>query len=220
MKWQVGQPADTAPKGPDTLLPVSALRAGLVALSAVFLTAACAAGQQAQTSNERPSLDGTQGSVGAIQLEDVALHAPTGTSYSAGDSVPMSVYINNNAESADTLTGVTSSAFTGWDVVSTPSVQVSAAPGAAAATGSPQQIGAGAAVGLGLENLTAEGTGSAETLVLTGLAKKDAPLTPGMAVKITFTFAKAGQTTLTVPVQLSSNPKHQTLRPSYVAPSD
>jgi copper(I)-binding protein len=200
---------------------VSALRAALVALSAAFLTAACAAGQDAQTANEKPSLDGTQGSVGSIQLEGVALHSPPGSSYPASSNVPMSVYIANNGQSADTLTSVTSTAFSGWDVVATPSVQVSAAAGAtpAPASGSPQQIGPGAALGFGLTDLTATGTGSATTLVMMGLAKTSAPLYPGMAVKITFTFAKAGQTTLTVPIHLSVNPPLQTLRPSYVPPS-
>jgi hypothetical protein len=198
---------------------VSALRAALVALSAAFLTAACAAGQQAQTANEKPSLDGTEGTVGSLQLEGVALHTPSAKSYVAGNSVPLSIYIANNGQSADTLTNVTSTAFTGWDIVSTPAVQVTPAPGAAAATGTPKAIGAGAAVGLGLSDLTAN-TGSPETLVLTGLAKKSAPLYPGTAVKITFTFAKAGTTTLTVPVQLSKDPNHQTLRPSYSPPPD
>lgn len=198
---------------------MSALRAALVALSAAFLTAACAAGQQAQTANEKPSLDGTQGSVGSLQLEGVALHTPVGKSYAVGSSVPVSIYIANNGQSADTLTNVTSTAFSGWDIVSTPSLQVSTAPGAAAATGTPKAIGAGAAVGLGLTNLT-DNTGSPETLVLTGLAKKSAPLYPGTAVKITFTFAKAGTTTLTVPVQVSKNPSHQILRPSYSPPPD
>jgi hypothetical protein len=98
---------------------------------------------------------------------------------------------------------------------------VGAASGTGATTsGAPQRIGAGAAVSLGLKNLTSNGTGSAETLVLHGLANAVAPLYPGQAVRVTFTFAKAGQTTLTVPVQLSVKPNEQTLRPSYVAPSD
>jgi hypothetical protein len=198
---------------------VSALRAALVALSAAFLTAACAAGQQAQTANEKPSLDGTQGMIGSLQLEGVAMHSPDGTSYVAGSSVPLSIYIANNGQSADTLTNVTSTAFSGWDIVSTPAVQVTPAPGAAPATGTTKAIGAGSAVGLGIANLTAS-TGSPETLVLTGLAKKSAPLYPGTAVKITFTFAKAGSTTLTVPVQVSKDPNHQTLRPSYSPPPD
>ena len=199
---------------------VTALRAALTVLAAAALTAACAAGQQAQTSNENPSLDGTSGSVGSIRLGGVALHTPTppATSYPAGATVPMSVHIANSGNTPDTLTNVSSPAFQGWDVVPTPAVQVAGA-GAAAATGAPQRIAAGGAVSLGLKDLTPSGTGSPETLVLHGLANSAAPLYPGQAVRITFTFAKAGQTTLTVPVQLSEKPNEQTLRPSYVPPS-
>jgi hypothetical protein len=216
-------------------LLVSALRVALVALSAAVLTAACAAGQQAQTANEKPSIDGTQGSVGSIQLDNVALHTPPSNSYAAGDSVPMSVYIANNGTTADTLTGVTSTAFTGWSVVATSSVPTGSASASASpsglgappastsasapASGPAQQVGAGLAVGLGQTNLDGDGKGSDETLLLTGLADKSSPLYPGMTVKVTFTFAKAGQTTLTVPVRIGSTPNTQTLRPSYSPPS-
>jgi copper(I)-binding protein len=209
---------------PDTLLRVSALRAALVALSAAVLTAACAAGQHAQTAEEKPTIDGTQGSVGAIQLESVALHTPPNSSYPAGASVPMSVYIANTGNTADTLTNVTSTAFTGWGVVASSSGQTSSAAAspatsaAGSAPGTPQRIGAGGALSLGLQKLTSNGTGSPQTLVLQGLASKSAPLYPGSAVKITFTFAKAGQTTLTVPVQLSVTPNQQTLAPGTSPP--
>src|SRR5664279_425663 len=93
--WQVGQPGHAPLAAPDTLCPVSAHRAALVALSAAALTAACAAGQHAATSVEKPSLDGTQGQVGSILLEGVALHAPTARSYPGGADVPLAVYIVN-----------------------------------------------------------------------------------------------------------------------------
>lgn len=212
---QVGQPLTNSANRPDTLLFVSALRAALVAVSAAVLTAACAAGQQAQTAQERPSIDGTTGVIGQLQLEGVALHAPTGIrAYPAGSAVAMKLYIVNNGQSGDTLTNVTSSAFTGWQVVSTPAVPAATATGGGSESGTPQQIGPGAAIGLGLTNLTPGGTGSAETLVLTGLKTSSAPLYPGSAVPVTFTFANAGQTTLTVPVQVSAQPNSQTLAPS------
>ena len=50
-----------ARESPRYAVPVSALRAALVALSAAVLTAACAAGQQAQTAREKPTIDGTRG---------------------------------------------------------------------------------------------------------------------------------------------------------------
>ena len=214
---QVGEPVIAAPTRPDTLLPVSRLRVALVALSTAVLTAACAAGQQAQTANERPTLDGTQATIGKISLGGVALHAPTDNSYPAGSTVAMSIHIVNNGQRPDTLTNVSSPAFGGWDVVSTPSVQTSGTTGSGG--GSPQKIGPQAAISLGLGDLTSNGTGSATTLVLTGLKSKSAPLYPGTAVKITFTFAKAGSKTLVVPVQITKGTSGQTLRPSFVPPS-
>jgi copper(I)-binding protein len=205
-------------RAPDTLSCVSALRAALVALSAAVLTAACAAGQQAQTGLEKPTIDGTEGSVGNIKLVDVSLHTPTGASYAAGANVPMTVYIANSGASDDTLTNITSTEFPGgWQVVSTSSLSSSASP-AASPSGTSLPIVAGSAVGLGISGLNTGNGKSKQTLVLKGLAKQSAPLTPGMAVKITFTFANAGQTTLTVPVQLSTTPNEQTL-PASPAPA-
>jgi copper(I)-binding protein len=225
---QVDQPPSMLAKATDTLLSVSALRAALIALGAAVLTAACAAGQQAQTSVEKPSIDGTEGSIGQISLVNVSFHAPSGTSYAAGADAGMSVYISNGADSADKLTNVSSSAFPGgWSVVKSSSLS-SATPSAtplpastsspATTTGTPLKIPAGSAVGLGLSGIGADGGDSPKTLVLKGLASGAAPLTPGMSVKVTFTFANAGQTTLTVPVHLSSEPYTQTL-PGSASPA-
>jgi copper(I)-binding protein len=203
---------------------VSALRAALVALSAAVLTAACAAGQHAQTALEKPSIDGTEGSVGNINLVDVSLHSPTGSSYAAGADVPMTVYIANTGNGADTLTNVTSTVFPGgWQVVSTSTLTgaastPAASPSAASGGATTVPIKAGSAVGLGLSGLNTGGGTSKQTLVLNGLAKQSAPLTPGMSVKITFTFANAGQTTLTVPVQISKTPDEQIV-PASGAPT-
>ena len=51
---------------PGYAVTVSALRVALVAVGATVLTAACAAGQNAQTAYEQPSLDGTHGRIGLI----------------------------------------------------------------------------------------------------------------------------------------------------------
>lgn len=202
---------------------VSRFRTAIVAacaVSAALLTSACAAGQVAQTAEEKPSLDGTYGSVGKISLEGVAFQAPSGSSYADGSSVPLTAYIVNNGQSPDRLVKVTSSAFTGgWDVVSTPSLlagpsgQPKSKTSSTPTNGSPQTIPPGSAVSFGLQNLTSSGAGSPESLVLLGLAKQQAPLFPGSAIKVTFTFADAGQTTLTVPVQLRGTPNAATIAP-------
>jgi copper(I)-binding protein len=201
-------------------LPVSRFRvvlAAVCAAGAALLTSACGAGQIAATAQEKPSLDGTYGRVGNIRIEGVAFRTPSGPSYATGASVPLIAYIVNNGESADKLVKVSSPAFTGgWNVVSTPSLLAgpSGAPSPTAASqptnGQPQTIGAGSAVGFGLENLSPSGAGSPESLVLLGY-KGPNPLFPGTTEKVTFTFANAGQTTLTVPVQIGSAPSGQTV---------
>ena len=183
------------------------------AVLAVALTAGCAAGKQAQTAYEHPSVDAARGAVGDIQLESVALHAPSGSSWAKGESVPLTIYIANTGESADTLTKISSPTFPGgYSVTSSGGAgsSESAAPSASSSgsSGGGQQIAAGTAVGFGLQNL-GTGTGSSpQSIELKNLSKK---LFPGMGVKITFTFAKAGQTTLTVPVQVTAEPNDQIL---------
>jgi copper(I)-binding protein len=213
--------AHSGHKRPDTLLAVSRLRVALVAVGAALLTGACAAGQVAQTADEKPSLDGTNGSVGTIDVRGVAFHAPSGSSYSGGSSVPLSAYIVNNGTSADRLVKVESPAFSGgWDVVSTPSLlpgpsgAPAPAPASKPVSGRPQKIAPGTAIGLGLQNLSSSGAGSPESLVLLGLGKSFAPLFPGMSAKVTFTFANAGKVTLTVPVELKSTPNTASLPPA------
>lgn len=188
------------------------------AVAAALLSAGCAAGQQAATSEERPTLDGTYGTVGKIQIEGVSFHAPSGPSWASGSAVPLSAYIVNNGNSADKLVKVSSNAFSGgWDVVSTPSLGSSGSSGSG--NGRPQTIGAGSSVGFGLQNLSPAGAGSPESLVLFGLTKQYAPLFPGGELKVTFTFANAGATTLTVPVHLSSKPNEMTLPPATGTPA-
>jgi copper(I)-binding protein len=169
----------------------------IVAAGAVLACASCAAGQNAATAEEVPSIDGTNATVGDMQLEGVAIQAPSGSSYAAGSSAPLALAIVNNGDSADTLTAVTSPAFSGWGIAKT---------AAAAAQPTPTSIPAGSSLRLGLHNLGASSSSSTETLVLSALAKGSSPLFPGGSVSITFRFAKAGSTTLTVPVQLSTTP--------------
>ena len=90
-----------------------------------------------------------------------------------------------------------------------PTTSSNAGSSNAATAAKPQTIGAGSAVGFGLQNLTASGGGSAKTIVLSGLAQP--PLFPGSSVKITFSFANSGDATLTVPVQLAAATSGQTL---------
>ncbi len=179
----------------------------LAAVGAVLLTASCAAGQHAITSEEVSTIDGGNGSVGSIKLVGVAIHAPSGASYAEGSSAQVSVVVVNNAESSDTLDKVSSPAFSGWGIVPTASATSTSVTGA----GTPTSIPPGSSLRLGLKDLGTSAAKSSKTLVLSSLAKNSSPLFPGTSVMITFSFAKAGSTTLAVPVQLGSTPNEATL---------
>jgi copper(I)-binding protein len=182
----------------------------LIAVCAALLTAGCATGQDAQTAEEVPSLDGTQGQVGSMFLNAVALRTPSGSSWAPGASVSLTAHITNTGRSSDSLTSISSPLFPkGWTVVPFDgSADSGSKPG-------PQRIGPGNAIGYGFENLTSDGNHSANKIYLLGLSSR---LYPGMSVKVSFTFANAGSTTLTVPVQLSDEPGSPP--PSYIPSSE
>lgn len=175
------------------------MRALLIAACAAVLTAGCAAGEHAQTANIRPGIDATDGQVGDISLDAVALRAPTGPHWAPGASVSLTAHISNNGQQVDRLINVSSPMFNdGWTVVpfSTHVSRTSSRP-------PPQRIDPGTAIGYGFQNLNPAGAHSGNALYLRGLTTR---LYPGSSVKVTFTFVNAGSTTLTVPVQLQGEP--------------
>lgn len=206
-----------------------ARRFGLVAAAAVAALGltSCAAGQYAATAVVKPAIAGTSGAVGSMELQNVSIQAPnvsgrdSGTKYyTAGDNAPMALTVTNVGHAADTLTAVTSPAFTSWTIVGTGS-SASASAGAGAASGSPtpvQNIAPNERVGLGLSNLGVGSGTSPQTLVLTGLTASAGNLYPGASVDVTFTFSSAGSITLHVPVDLSSTPTSGSVSPLPTTP--
>ena len=97
----------------DDRLPSRKSAWWMAALSAAaLLVAGCSAGQQAQTSEQEPAINGTNGSVGAIDVENVYLDAE------AADQ-PNPVYtdirlaftaVNTSWTESDRLTGIASPA--------------------------------------------------------------------------------------------------------------
>lgn len=176
--------------------PVSARRtrgliAGLIVAGGLVLTSACAAGQQAQTADAKPTLDGTQAQIGNIKLRGIAIVPPAGNSYPAGANARMRLVIANAGNRADNLTGVSSPAFAGWSsfnnaLAATANIggrqTVSVAPGSRASFGVPD---------------------TRSVLVLRASKKR---IFPGTTVRITFTFARAGAVSVVVPIQISSPP--------------
>jgi copper(I)-binding protein len=81
---------------------------GFVAVLAALLTASCAAGQNAQTSEVTAAVDGSAAKVGSIELHEVAVVAPNGNSYAKGASAQVALVIVNTGSTDDTLVGVSS----------------------------------------------------------------------------------------------------------------
>jgi hypothetical protein len=102
--------------------PVIVRRLGVIlALAAAVLTSACAAGQQASTSNEKPTIDGTNISVGSMDLRGLLIESPTGSTpyYPAGSDASVKLVIVNTGQKADQLVSITSPAFSNWGAFAT-----------------------------------------------------------------------------------------------------
>jgi copper(I)-binding protein len=166
-----------------------------LAVGAALLVSACAAGKQAQTVQETPVNDANDANVGTIAIRAVAVKAPTDNFYAKGSSAQMQVVFVNVGSKPDTLTSITSPAFTSWSSVSTNvSQQLSASQGTQRVTVPPGQR-----VSYGVPDAHA-------VLKVSGI-KED--LWPGSAIKVTFTFQRAGSKLVIVPVQLTPTPGTQ-----------
>ncbi|GAB2470776.1 hypothetical protein GCM10027265_19780 [Jatrophihabitans fulvus] len=205
------------------------LRTVGLAAAAAAVTGACAAGQLAQTAYEKPSIDGNNASVGVIDLRGIALEAPEGkASYAKGSSIPMTLVIVNNGRATDTLTGVRTAAASGWGAypksAASESSSSAAAPsfsdGETGVVGAPSS-GAGSNGGapeggrqsvkiLSLRRASFGVPDSNSDLLLTGTTRT---LYPGSTIKVTFTFAKAGTVTVSVPVQIGERPEEPAVAP-------
>lgn len=189
---------------------------GLVLACVVVLGAGCAAGQQAETAHESPAMDAAVGTdVGALALRAVAIQAPLiGTSYPKGAAAPLTAVFVNTGTTPETLTGVSTTAATGWRVYPSQAAFLAGSAAATATGATPSTsthviIPAGTRVGFGVPNTT-------RVLSLTGLTDT---LFTAQTVQITFTFANAGSTTVFVPVQLSQRPESSYLPSGPVTPS-
>ena len=182
-------------------------RVGLgVAVAAALATSACAAGQQASTANERPTIDGVDGTVGAINLRGLNIEAPSAgsVSYPVGSDVAVKLVIVNNGQQPDQLKSITSAAFSGWHAyASTDQAEAVIAESSPSATTTPTTTPTGS-VKIAPGTRKSWGTPEAKgALLLLGTTRV---LHPGTAVRITFTFAQAGSVTLAVPIALSGSP--------------
>ncbi len=164
-----------------------------VALAAVVTLAGCSAGQVSQTAMQQPAVNGTAATVGSIDLRNVHLRAPqTGDFVQPGSDVELLfVAVNGSETNGDRLISITS------DV------------GTVALTGD-SEIPAGGTLIVGTPDLqpsplgTTEGAGTAEAAV--ALTK---PITNGLTYGFTFTFEKAGQKKVEVPISSGEAPRRE-----------
>jgi copper(I)-binding protein len=195
----------------------AAVGLGAIITAAALGVSGCAAGRDAQTAYERPTIDGAITTVGQMSLNGLTIQAPVTTSYAKGSSASMRIVLVNSGPSADTLTGITSPSFRGWAAFDTLSQAQSAQ---AAATATPTAAPSSTA-GTGESTPPLSPTGSHQVpvpansrvsfgtpeskgaLLLTGFLQ---PAYPGSDVPMTFTFARAGAVTVQVPVGLTNGP--------------
>jgi copper(I)-binding protein len=170
--------------------------AAVAAAAGTLLTAGCAAGQDAQTAYQKPTLDGTLADVGNLHLRGVSILPPSGTVYRAGSSARMRLVIVNSGAAADRLTSVTSARITTWAAFNN-SLAATANVGGSRTVAVPP----GVRTSFGVPE-------TRSVLLLRGLKAKTFP---GTIVRLTFTFARAGTVTVPVPVQLSSPPGTSTV---------
>lgn len=185
-----------------------------LALLTTLLTAGCAAGQIAHTAYEKPTLDGTNAEVGQLKLRGIVIEAPSGAaaSYTRGSAALLKLVIVNSSNSDDTLTSISSPAFSDWGAFASPTdaSAVASAATAAVATSAPAAlptpqksvvVAGGSQVSWGMPS-------SKGALLLTGVSKQ---LYPASTVPITFTFDHAGSVKVAVPVSLSTSPPQATI---------
>ena len=200
---------------------------GAIAVAAVLLTSSCAAGRVAQTIRQRPSINGVNAQVGSVNVRNVSVEAPTeGTSYPKGSALRLTGVFVNNGQSTDALTGISSSAITGWGVY--PSVtdgdQVVAAASASAAGAtaptSPAASPSGSATASSAPKASQAVPIPAHSRISYGVPDATGALLvlntrtkiyPGSVLRMNLTFARAGTVTVEVPVQITTDPEQATV---------
>jgi copper(I)-binding protein len=178
---------------------------GLVATAAALLMSACAAGRQAQTAEEKPTLDGSNATVGDIGLRSIAIAPPKSGTYEPGSDVVLIGAIVNEGSTADQLTAVTTSVATGWGAFASADdakAVIAAQAAGTASTGSTTTLPIGGkSISVPPGQRAAFGLpASTGAVLLTDLKTR---LYPAQVVKITFRFKHAGSVTMSVPVQIT-----------------
>jgi copper(I)-binding protein len=163
-------------------------------LIAVLIVAGCGAGQQPQTANQVPASGGAAGAVDSIQVRDAHFAwsgpVPGDSVHQLGDDAPLQVTIINNATSLlddgfapDRLLAVSSPIATSGRIVGDATIP----DGQVLTAGYDQPVA----------SIALPGTREVE-IALVGLTE---PIRAGVGYPVVFTFERAGDLRLDVPVE-------------------
>ena len=219
-------------------------RAAVAALAAAGATllAGCHAGQQAQTAEQIPTIDGNYAQVGDLALRDVKIEYPETGSWRQGGDARVEMVVVNQARASDALVSVRSEVADGAEL--SPAAG-GATPSAGASEPSGSPTGTDSATGTATPSESPSGSESAspsaspsptpteETpasitipgvslvsfkgegpeIVLTGLTRL---LRPGQVVPVTFVFQEAGEVTVNVAVAIPT----EEIEPAPTVPAE
>lgn len=162
-------------------------RAAVAAVALAVLLTGCGAGQAAQTAAQATNSGGANGQVGQIHVEDAQITyagpVPEPEVYLPGEDAALQVTIVNTGDGADRLIGVSSPVATSVRVV-----------------GETRMPG-GQTLTAGYEDPAASITlpyANAIDITLVGLTTR---LRAGLTYPVTFTFERAGEISLDVPIE-------------------
>ncbi|MGE0220762.1 MAG: hypothetical protein AB7F42_00300 [Mycolicibacterium sp.] len=165
----------------------------MACLGAALLLSGCGSGQVSQMATQEPAVNGTSAKAGDIALRNVHLRAPQTSDYvQPGSEVELLfVAANTSPDVADKLVSVTSDVGT-----------VTLSGDAAVPVGGVLVVGTPDGQPTPLENI--EAADSAEATV--ELSK---PITNGLTYDFTFTFEKAGEVQVDVPISAGETPRRE-----------
>jgi copper(I)-binding protein len=134
--------------------------AALVTAGGVVL-AGCAAGQQAQTAEQRPTIDGNNAEVGPLALRNVAIEYPDNGVYRKGSVARLRLVIANTGNESDELTEVRTDVAGEVSLVGAQTQDDSSPSASPAETGSATPTETGSATPTETGSATPTATGSA-----------------------------------------------------------
>jgi copper(I)-binding protein len=202
-----------------------ALRAatvGVLLFSPLVITA-CSAGQVNQTSTQLRDKVGPEVQVGDLTLRGMQLAYPTSGSYAPGDNAQLQMSIVNSGPEDDALVGIKGTGFSEVRVTGSASGTVVAPSPSAGATTTPPPAPATTSGGARAVDITIPSNSSvflgqnAPTITLVNLRQE---LTPAQTLDVTFTFRKAGDVTVPVPVAVPSSNVPQTSSFNFEVPTE